>query len=112
MTPEQVLRRSSRTIRVSNRYSPSLHYLLLIDEGEREPLDETLKLEDTSRWEQVMDDGMFRLQICVALSSAEVEYVAIVEVGKEMIWMIDYDMFDRLFRRIRQEASQEDSCGK
>ena len=34
VTPEKVLRRSSRTIRAPDRYSPSLHYLLLIDEGE------------------------------------------------------------------------------
>ena len=29
--PEQVLRRSSRTIRAPDRYSPLLHYLLLTD---------------------------------------------------------------------------------
>ena len=40
MTPEQVLRRSSRTIGVPYRYSPSLHYLLLTDEGEPESLDD------------------------------------------------------------------------
>ena len=34
VTPEQVLRRSSRFIRAPDRYSPSLHYLLLTDEGE------------------------------------------------------------------------------
>ena len=32
VTPEQVLRRSSRTTRAPDRYSPSLHYLLLTDE--------------------------------------------------------------------------------
>ena len=37
-----------------------------------------------------MHDGMFRLQKCVALSSTETEYVVIVEVGKEMIWMTYY----------------------
>ena len=36
VTPEQVLRRSSRSIRTPDRYSPSLHYLLLTDEGEPE----------------------------------------------------------------------------
>ena len=34
VAPEQVLRRSSRSIRAPNRYSPSLHYLLLTDERE------------------------------------------------------------------------------
>ena len=34
VTPEQVLRRSSRSMRAPDRYSPSLHYLLLTDEGE------------------------------------------------------------------------------
>ena len=47
-------------------------------------------MEDTTKWEQAMDDGMSRLQKCVALSSAEAEYVAIAEAGKEMIWMTDY----------------------
>ena len=42
VTPEQVLRRSSRNIRAPDRYSPSLHYLLLTDEGEPESFDEVL----------------------------------------------------------------------
>ena len=33
---------------------------------------------------------MSRLQKCVSLSSTEVEYVAIDEVGKEMIWLTNY----------------------
>ena len=33
---------------------------------------------------------MPRLQKCVSLSSTEVEYVAIAEAGKEMIWLADY----------------------
>ena len=71
LTPEQVLRRSSRTIRVSDMYSPSLRYLLLIVEGEPESLDDALQVEDTTKWEQVMDDGVFRLHKCVSLSSTE-----------------------------------------
>ena len=89
VTVEQVLKRSSRAIRVPDRYVPSLHYRLVTDEGEQEPLDEALQLEDTTKWEQVMDDGMSRLHKCVALSSVEVEYLAIAEAGKEMIWMTD-----------------------
>ena len=33
---------------------------------------------------------MSRLQNCVSLSFTEAEYVAIVEAGKEMIWLADY----------------------
>ena len=42
VTPEQVLKRSSRAIRVPDRYVPSLHYQLVTDEEEKEPLDEAL----------------------------------------------------------------------
>ena len=42
VTPEQVLRRSSITIRAPDRYSPSLHYLLLTNEGKPESFDEAL----------------------------------------------------------------------
>ena len=56
VTPEQVLRRSSRTIRAPDKYLPSLHYLLLTDEGELESFDEALQVEDSIKWEQAMDD--------------------------------------------------------
>ena len=56
VTPEQVLRRSSRTIRAPARYSPSLHYLLLTDEGKPASFDEALQVEDSIKWEQAMDD--------------------------------------------------------
>ena len=51
VTPEQVLKRSSRAIRIPDRYVPSLHYRLVTNEGEREPLDKALHLEDTTKWE-------------------------------------------------------------
>ena len=60
--PEQVLRRSSRSIRASDRYSPSLHYLLLTDEGEPESFDEALQVDDSIKWEQAMDDEMRSLE--------------------------------------------------
>ena len=56
VTHEQVLKRSSRSIRAPDRYSPSLHYLLLTDEGEPESFDEALQVEDSIKWEQAMDD--------------------------------------------------------
>ena len=62
VTPEQVLRRSSKTIRASDRYSPSLHYLLLTDEGEPEFFDEALQVEDSTKWEQAMNDEMNSLE--------------------------------------------------
>ena len=61
VTPEQVLKRSFRAIRVPDRYVLSFHYVLLTDEGELEPFDETLLLEDTTKREQAMDDGTSRL---------------------------------------------------
>ena len=62
VTPKQVLRRSSRTIRAPDRYSPSLQYLLLTDEGESESFDEALQVEDSIKWEQVIDDEMRSLE--------------------------------------------------
>ena len=50
--------------------------------------------KSTSRYIYTIDgtlvSWMSKLQKCVALSSIEVEYVAIAETGKEMIWMTDY----------------------
>ena len=62
VTPEQVLRRSSRTIRAPNRCSPSLNYLLLTDEGHPKSFDEALQVEDSIKWEQAMDDEMRSLE--------------------------------------------------
>ena len=58
VTPEQVLRRLSRCIRALDRYSPSLHYLLLTDKGEPESFDEALQVEHSIKWEKAMDDEM------------------------------------------------------
>ena len=57
-----MVRRSSRTIREPDRYSPLLHYLLLTDEGEPESFDEALQVEDSIKWEQAMDDEMRSLE--------------------------------------------------
>ena len=54
-----------------------------------------------------MDDGMSRLQKCVALSSAEAEYVTLVEAGKEMILMTDY--LEELGKKQREKILQVDS---
>ena len=57
-----MLRRSSRSIRAPDRYSPSLHYLLLTDEGEPESFDEALQVEDLIKWEQDIDNEMRSLE--------------------------------------------------
>ncbi|KAE8705011.1 Cytochrome P450 84A1 [Hibiscus syriacus] len=55
-TPE--LRRSSRIPKPTQRYSPSLHYLLLTDNGEPECYDEAMQVEDSVKWESSMKDEM------------------------------------------------------
>ncbi|KAE8703438.1 cytochrome P450 71A9-like [Hibiscus syriacus] len=55
-TPE--LRRSSRIPKPTQRYSPSLHYLLLTDNGEPECYDEAMQVDDSIKWESSMKDEM------------------------------------------------------
>ena len=50
-------------MRAPDRYSPSLHYLLLTNEGEPESFDEALQVEDSIKWEQAMDDEMRSLEM-------------------------------------------------
>ena len=52
------LRRSSRIPRPIQRYSPSLHYLLLSDNGEPECYDQAMQVEDSVKWESAMKDEM------------------------------------------------------
>ncbi|KAL5835739.1 hypothetical protein ACOSQ4_015236 [Xanthoceras sorbifolium] len=52
------LRRSSRVPKPIQRYSPSLHYLLLTDSGEPECYDEAMQVEDSVKWESAMRDEM------------------------------------------------------
>jgi len=44
-TPQSELRRSTRMTRAPERYSSSLHYLLLTDSGEPECYEEVLQVE-------------------------------------------------------------------
>ncbi|KAL9265171.1 Retrovirus-related Pol polyprotein from transposon TNT 1-94-like protein [Drosera capensis] len=48
VTPE--VRRSNRTIRPPQRYSPSANYLLLTDDGEPQCYDEALQMDDSAQW--------------------------------------------------------------
>ena len=57
-----MLRSSSRSVRAPDRYSPSLHYLLLTDEGEPESFDEALQVKDSINWEKAIDDEMRSLE--------------------------------------------------
>ncbi|KAL5769829.1 hypothetical protein ACOSP7_013983 [Xanthoceras sorbifolium] len=52
------LRRSSRVPKPIQRYSPSLHYLLLTDSGEPECYDEAMQVEDSVKWESAIRDEM------------------------------------------------------
>ena len=52
------VRRSSRTIRSPQHYSPALYYLLLIDGGKPEFYDKALLDENLSKWELAMKDEM------------------------------------------------------
>ena len=53
-----ILRRSTRFIRVPDRYSPSLDYILLTDSGEPESYKATLQDENSNKWELAMKDEM------------------------------------------------------
>ncbi|KAE8705357.1 hypothetical protein F3Y22_tig00110429pilonHSYRG00830 [Hibiscus syriacus] len=55
-TPE--LRRSSIFPKPTQRYSPSLHYLLLTENGEPECYDEAMQVEDSVQWESSTKDEM------------------------------------------------------
>ena len=56
------LRRSARTPKPRERYSPSLHYLLLIDGGEPECYEKAVESEDSVKWELAMKDEMQSLK--------------------------------------------------
>ena len=57
-TPVAEVRKSSRTIRPPQRYSPTLNYLLLTNGGEPECYEEALPDENSNKWELVMNDEM------------------------------------------------------
>ncbi|CAJ2648559.1 unnamed protein product [Trifolium pratense] len=60
--PSTPPRRSSRTSVPPDRYSPSLHYLLLTDAGEPECFSEAMQGNDSIKWELAMKDEMTSLE--------------------------------------------------
>lgn len=61
-TPITQVRRSTRTPKAPQRYSPSLNYLLLTDAGEPEYFGEAMQGNDSIKWELAMKDEMTSLQ--------------------------------------------------
>ena len=59
--PSTPLRKSSRILVPSDRYSSSLHYLLLTDVGELECFSEAMQGNDSIEWELAMKDEMTSL---------------------------------------------------
>ena len=57
-----VARRSSRTSRPPQRYSPALHYILLTDSGEPESFNEAKRHSDSVKLELAMKDEMDSLK--------------------------------------------------
>ena len=60
--PRTTLTRYGRVSVPPQRYSPSLHYLLLTDAGEPECFDEAIQGNDSIKWELAMKDEMRSLQ--------------------------------------------------
>ncbi|KAK9133630.1 hypothetical protein Scep_013158 [Stephania cephalantha] len=58
VTPPIALRRERRTINAPDRYSPSIHYLLLTDGGEPNYYEEAMQVENKEEWKKAMDDEM------------------------------------------------------
>jgi len=61
VTPEILIRRSSRKIVAPQRYSP-LHYLLLTDVGEPMHFVETMQGDEYIKWELAMEEEIKSLQ--------------------------------------------------
>lgn len=57
-TPTPKLRRSEKESKLTEHWSPSLHYLLLSNGGEPKSYDEALQVGDSIKWESVMQDEM------------------------------------------------------
>ncbi|KAF5797362.1 putative RNA-directed DNA polymerase [Helianthus annuus] len=61
-TPQVQPRRSSRATRPPNRYSPSVNYILLTENGEPQCYSEAMGLKDSLQWELAMKDEMKSLE--------------------------------------------------
>ena len=61
-TPQVQPRRSSRATRPPNRYSPSVNYILLTENGEPQCYSEAMGLKDSLQWELAMKNEMKSLE--------------------------------------------------
>ena len=61
MTSQAELRRSIRQTKDLEKYSPTLHYILLTDSSKPEYYEEALQVEAKAEWELAMDDVMASL---------------------------------------------------
>ena len=62
ITLEILIRRSSKTIVAPQKYSPSLHYLMLTDAGKPEHFAEAMQGDESIKWELAMKDEIKSLQ--------------------------------------------------
>jgi ATP-binding cassette subfamily B (MDR/TAP) protein 1 len=61
-TPVPEVRRSSRVTRPPERFSPSLHYLLLTENGEPQCYTEAVQMDDSVKWESAMNEEIMSLE--------------------------------------------------
>ena len=52
----QGLRRSSRTVKPPQRFSPSHNYILLTNRGKPKSYEEAMQVDESIKWESAMQD--------------------------------------------------------
>ena len=62
VTPEAEIRKSSRTVRPPQRFSPSAYYMLLTEDGEPQCYSEAVQVDDSVKWKSAMEEEMNSLQ--------------------------------------------------
>ncbi|KAL8112467.1 hypothetical protein AgCh_019972 [Apium graveolens] len=62
VTPQTEVRKSSRSMRPPQRYSPSAYYMLLIENGEPQCYSEAVQVDDSVQWKSAMDEEMSSLE--------------------------------------------------
>ena len=62
VTPEAEIRKSSRTVRPLQRFSPSAYYMLLTEDGEPQCYSEAIQVDHSVKWKSAMEEEMNSLQ--------------------------------------------------